>query len=866
MPGPTQPWDQSEDPRENTVDLPRIDLAGLADYFRGAAPPPRPNAQAQPLAGPAEADGPAESPAVIAEPQGQASQAEPGSHADPSPAAGNGSTTAASTTGGSTTAGSAPAAGSAGESRGAAGAAPAEYGSLMAAGPAAPGDVAAGPGPASYGPPSRPAPGSLVDLRSRLSRLPAGHPSSPYDDGGQARPVPTRLKHLELGLPAPGREPGDVSAPGDSGVWEAGHSVGTPPPATAATADLNATAARHTTSAASPTPTAAGPTQTPTATGRTAERADQTPAGRPTEGANHTAEGAAELDPLNDPLQPSSDRPPEGVRDVRRAALPEQEPLADADERAPNAAAQNGSAGRADGRRHSQLQDPYAVDPAENGYPHRDSGSGFQRNPAALGDLGLRPWTGESPGDGRRQTNGTVNGNGNGHDRQIRPEFGRADFGPADRDWRDASQPHAWPLGQLGPDHDLPRDRSLPPDRSIPPNGSLRPDRDLPPLPPLSDRSHPLDRSHPRDRSFPPDSDLAPDASFPHDRDLPPLPPPPDRSHPLDRSHPRDRSFAPHSDLAPDRSFPHDRDLPPLPPERDLPPDRNPWPDRSLRPLERERFDNWRSESRQRDTVQGPLRRDSRRPDISRPHLGPPQGPRSSAPPPRTPPPSTPPPSGSRPSAPPFGAYDLTDLVERTLAACRAAEGRNMFDNYGSSGLTPAIQRLAAQLPAGGLAPGSEADSLKPAVRFAAKLAKLIARNPGRPPEELAASISDAVRYAFAFEPDDYTECTWLVHRKLKTQGFELEVRRNRWESPEHKGIFTRWRDPAHGISFEVQFHTMASWTAAKRAHDAYASITDPATPASERAQLRARQVLAAATAIAPAGCMEIEDFRAEQR
>src|SRR5215469_6548835 len=47
MPGPTQPSDQSEDPRESTVDLPRIDLAGLAAYFRGAAPPPRPAATAQ---------------------------------------------------------------------------------------------------------------------------------------------------------------------------------------------------------------------------------------------------------------------------------------------------------------------------------------------------------------------------------------------------------------------------------------------------------------------------------------------------------------------------------------------------------------------------------------------------------------------------------------------------------------------------------------------------------------------------------------------------------------------------------------------------------------------------------------------------
>ncbi len=38
MSGPTQPWDQSGDPRESTVDLPRLDLSDLADYFRGAAP------------------------------------------------------------------------------------------------------------------------------------------------------------------------------------------------------------------------------------------------------------------------------------------------------------------------------------------------------------------------------------------------------------------------------------------------------------------------------------------------------------------------------------------------------------------------------------------------------------------------------------------------------------------------------------------------------------------------------------------------------------------------------------------------------------------------------------------------------------
>ena len=237
---------------------------------------------------------------------------------------------------------------------------------------------------------------------------------------------------------------------------------------------------------------------------------------------------------------------------------------------------------------------------------------------------------------------------------------------------------------------------------------------------------------------------------------------------------------------------------------------------------------------------------------------------------PRRPPGAAQPDSGLRPRPPdarrPEATDELRALVEHTLASCRAAEGRNVFGGYGSSGLTPLIRRMAAQLPFGALASGSEADSLKPPDRFAAKLARLMARNPGRPPEELAQSIGDAVRYAFAFETADYIEGTWLVHRRLKSHGFELEVRRNRWESPEHKGIFTMWRDPAHGLAFEVQFHTTASWAVLRQTHDIYVQITDPTTRPAERAQLRARQAAAAATAKAPPNWAEIADFRLEPK
>jgi hypothetical protein len=253
-------------------------------------------------------------------------------------------------------------------------------------------------------------------------------------------------------------------------------------------------------------------------------------------------------------------------------------------------------------------------------------------------------------------------------------------------------------------------------------------------------------------------------------------------------------------------------------------------------------------------------------PATSEPAIAKPTGGEPTAPPPTRSEPTRSEPADSGPQRQGSVGAEYGELVERTLARFRAAEGRNMFGSYGERGITAAVKRVAGQLPHGGLVPDSEADSLKPADRFAAKLARLAARFPGIPADELAASIPDGVRYAFTFEPACYTEGTWLVHRKLKAQGFELEVRRNRWQSPEYKGIWTRWRDPAHDQVFEVQFHTTVSWAVILRTHDSYVRITDPRTAPAERARLRSRQVAAAAAAVPPPGCMEIAEFRLEPR
>lgn len=302
MPGPVQPWDKREDPRESTVDLPRVDLAGLADYFRGAAPPPADASAAdddltdgasqpeEPARSVTETRGASTAASLLqrlealdlgrgpASPQPSPASPQPGpadsGPAVPAPAGDPGAATVASRAAGPRPpAGPADAEAAGAESagdrdrlagerighaadRGSSSAAPAAdpapaasaassaapaFGApaappvvspapqtvaspvaptaaspvavgaavTAAAKPAATPPAAAGrvaQRPVSPRPAERPSRGSLADLRSRLSRLPDGHPSSPFDDAGRTRPLPTRLKQLELGLPAPERE------------------------------------------------------------------------------------------------------------------------------------------------------------------------------------------------------------------------------------------------------------------------------------------------------------------------------------------------------------------------------------------------------------------------------------------------------------------------------------------------------------------------------------------------------------------------------------------------------------------------------------------------------------------------------------
>jgi hypothetical protein len=205
-------------------------------------------------------------------------------------------------------------------------------------------------------------------------------------------------------------------------------------------------------------------------------------------------------------------------------------------------------------------------------------------------------------------------------------------------------------------------------------------------------------------------------------------------------------------------------------------------------------------------------------------------------------------------------------VAEEALGRCRIAEGRNVFGGYGHSGLTPAMRRIEAQLGHGSLAPDTENSTLKSADSFKKKLADLILRHPDKSAEELSLEVPDGIRYAFIVEPEYYTEATLQAHSRLKGNGFDLEVRRNCWKGPGYKGINSRWRDPAHDLAFEVQFHTAESWDARQRALALYEAIRDLGTPPEQRARLRAIYADMSGALPVPPGCTAIPDYRQEGR
>jgi hypothetical protein len=163
-------------------------------------------------------------------------------------------------------------------------------------------------------------------------------------------------------------------------------------------------------------------------------------------------------------------------------------------------------------------------------------------------------------------------------------------------------------------------------------------------------------------------------------------------------------------------------------------------------------------------------------------------------------------------------------IADQARVRCLDAEGRDVNGNYGSQGLTPAMRRIEAQLERGHLVDDTEEFALKDPDRFKEKFAKLIADRPGRDPSELVEQINDGIRYTFIYDNTEYSSGVMEVSDHITAAGYELYERKNSWvdETKVYQGVNSTWREPAHGVLFEVQVHTPKSWHAKQESHQYY--------------------------------------------
>ncbi len=211
---------------------------------------------------------------------------------------------------------------------------------------------------------------------------------------------------------------------------------------------------------------------------------------------------------------------------------------------------------------------------------------------------------------------------------------------------------------------------------------------------------------------------------------------------------------------------------------------------------------------------------------------------------------------------------DQLRVAEDAYDRFRAAEGRSLFGGYGGyggnsgNGLTPAMRRVEEQLAHARLAPDTEERALLEPDLFRARLADMLRRHPDRTPEQLGRRVPGALSYVFILEAEHYAEGIRGTQEALEIQGFQLQARKNSWNSAVNRCVFTIWHDPRSDLPFQVQFHTAASLEAQHLARSSATLINDPRIPSAEAASIRSEIASAWAALPVPPGNADIADYR----
>jgi hypothetical protein len=204
-------------------------------------------------------------------------------------------------------------------------------------------------------------------------------------------------------------------------------------------------------------------------------------------------------------------------------------------------------------------------------------------------------------------------------------------------------------------------------------------------------------------------------------------------------------------------------------------------------------------------------------------------------------------------------AEDYRARVDAVYRAYAIDQGYARVREIEEETVTPAMKRIEAEDPERHLA-GLE-NRLKGKERLAEKVHEAMTER-ARTVDQAFATVKDAIRYTFCYSEELYTEGVHRDCERLERAGFQPVERRNSWESDQYKGINSRWRVPANGQIFEVQFHTQASLEAKEETHWAYEKLRDPTTTKPEQEALTGYQRTMNVRVPIPPGATEISDYK----
>jgi hypothetical protein len=188
-------------------------------------------------------------------------------------------------------------------------------------------------------------------------------------------------------------------------------------------------------------------------------------------------------------------------------------------------------------------------------------------------------------------------------------------------------------------------------------------------------------------------------------------------------------------------------------------------------------------------------------------------------------------------------------VTDHALDRIQACEARITVD----------LQAIEREVPGGELT-GLEF-RLKGEERFKEKVADETRDKPELSIGRIAEAVPDAVRYTYRFDKDNYVQGYGQVRQQLEDRGYTMVFSRNSWDTPQYKGVNTRWRT-LEGQLFEVQFHTPESFAAKQETHGAYERIRSPGVSKQEVRELRAFQREVSARIPMPDEVNTIPDYR----